>query len=192
MKSFTDECFAVFIGDCQFLDIHRTIKINLDIFDLLGPLVLQTGNFKQPRRPRLKDSAFIHRKRLRNPASSGERHSSLSFHYDTYLLDPLNWIRVKASASSPPLPQDLPPDERYWQAQLRFHQQEYAIELYALSRQALGAGHVSFAVDLVREIVRYDSDHKQARKILGFVRSSDEWISAFEAEMAKKMAALKR
>src|SRR5262245_30234872 len=85
-----------------------------------------------------------------------------------------------------PLPQDLPPDERYWQAQLRSHQQTFARELYALSRQALTAGHVSFAIDLIREIVRYDSDHAPARRIVGYVRSGDEWVSAFEAEMAKQ------
>jgi hypothetical protein len=106
------------------------------------------------------------------------------------LARPVDTSELRLSAIprlvQPALAQDLPPDERYWQAQLRFHQQAYAKELYALSRQALGAGHVSFAVDLIREIVRYDSDHAQARKILGFVRSGDEWVSAFEAEMAKQ------
>jgi hypothetical protein len=106
------------------------------------------------------------------------------------LARPVDSSELRLSAiprmAQPRLPPDLPPDERYWQAQLRFHQQAYAKELYALSRQALGAGHVSFAVDLIREIVRYDSDHAQARKILGFVPSGDEWVSAFEAEMAKQ------
>ena len=87
----------------------------------------------------------------------------------------------------PPLAPELPADERYWQAQLRALQQSYAIELYALSRQALNAGHVSFAIDLIREIMRHNSDHAQARRVLGYVRSSsgDEWVSAFEARMAK-------
>lgn len=86
----------------------------------------------------------------------------------------------------PPLRADLPADERFWRAQLRHLQQEYAKELYALSRQALNAGHVSFAYDLVREIVLHDSDHQTARKILGFVRSGDEWVSAFEATKLKE------
>jgi hypothetical protein len=85
----------------------------------------------------------------------------------------------------PPLKPDLPADERYWQAQLRSLQQSYARELYALSRQALTAGHVSFAIDLIREILRYDSDQRDARRVLGYVRSGDEWVSAFEARMAK-------
>ena len=85
-----------------------------------------------------------------------------------------------------PLKANLEPEERFWRAQLRTHAQDYAKELYALSRQALGAGHVSFAFDLVREIVLHDSDHIAARKILGFVRSGDEWVSAFEALKLKE------
>lgn len=84
-----------------------------------------------------------------------------------------------------PLPGDLSPDERFWRAQLKSQQLAYAKELYALSRQAANAGHVGFALDLIREVVRHDSDHVQARKILGFVRSGDEWVSAFEAQMIK-------
>jgi hypothetical protein len=84
-----------------------------------------------------------------------------------------------------PLTGDLSADERYWRAQLRSQQQNYAKELYALSRQAANAGHIGFALDLVREVVRHDSDHVPARKILGFVRSGDEWVSAFEAQMVK-------
>jgi hypothetical protein len=86
----------------------------------------------------------------------------------------------------PPLKADLEPGERFWRSQLRLKTQDYAKELYALSRQALNSGHVSFAYDLVREIVLHDSDHITARKILGFVRSGDEWVSAFEAQKLKR------
>ena len=85
----------------------------------------------------------------------------------------------------PPLPADLPADERYWQTQLKSHQQTFAKDLYALARQAVNAGHVSFAIDLIRETVIHDSDHLQARKILGFVRRGDEWLTVFENEMAR-------
>src|SRR5436190_15347807 len=88
--------------------------------------------------------------------------------------------------TQPPLKADLEPDERFWRAQLKSQSHDYAIELYALSRRALDAGHVSFAFDLVREIVLHNSDHPTARKILGFVRSGDEWVSAFEADKLKK------
>jgi len=85
----------------------------------------------------------------------------------------------------PALRNDLSPAEHFWRAKLNSYEQEYAKELYALSRQALAAGHVSFAYDLIREIVLHDSDHVAARKVLGFVRSGDEWVSAFEAGMLK-------
>jgi hypothetical protein len=85
-----------------------------------------------------------------------------------------------------PLKADLPADERFWRTQLRSRQQGFAKDLYALSREALRAGHVSFAVDVVREILLHDGDQKDARKILGFVRSGDEWVSAFEKEKLKR------
>lgn len=85
-----------------------------------------------------------------------------------------------------PLKADLPVDERFWRTQLRSRQQEFAKELYALSRKSLRAGHVSFSIDLVREILLHDSDHIDARKILGFVRNGEEWVSAFEKEKLKR------
>jgi hypothetical protein len=85
----------------------------------------------------------------------------------------------------PDLPVDLPPDERFWRAQSRQQQKEYARDLYLLSRRALDAGHVSFAFDLVREIAFHDPDHQTARKILGFVRLGTEWVSPFDAVMLK-------
>ncbi|MBI3860785.1 MAG: hypothetical protein HY290_02695 [Planctomycetia bacterium] len=85
-----------------------------------------------------------------------------------------------------PLPADVSADERFWRSQLKVRQQDHAKELYALSRQALFDDHVSFSLDLVREILLHDSDNVAARRILGFVRSGDEWVSAFEARMRKE------
>lgn len=83
------------------------------------------------------------------------------------------------------LPADLPPDERFWRAQSRQQQKDYAKELYLLSRRALDAGHISYAFDLVRETAFHDPDHPAARKILGFVRLGTEWVSPFEATKIK-------
>lgn len=85
----------------------------------------------------------------------------------------------------PPLAGDLPADEKYWRTQLRFQQQDYAKDLYLLSRHVLNAGHVGYAYDLIREVALNDSDHSSARKILGFVRNGDEWVSGFESNMLK-------
>lgn len=105
------------------------------------------------------------------------------------LAAPLETAEVRLNSlprdAQPQLPGDLPPDERFWRTQLQHHQQEYAKNLYLLSRQVLNAGHVSLAFDLVREVAVHDPDHAGARKILGFVRSKNKWVSPFEALMVK-------
>ena len=84
------------------------------------------------------------------------------------------------------IPNQLAADERFWQTQLRKHDTDYAKQLYLLSRQALHNGNPSFAYRLVREAAVHDPDHPQVRKILGYVRSGNEWVTPFAAEMIKK------
>ena len=78
------------------------------------------------------------------------------------------------------IPASLPPDERYWRTQLRHLRTQYARELYMLSRNVLRAGSASYAFNLIREVAWFDSDHEQARTILGYVRLRDEWMTPFE------------
>jgi hypothetical protein len=105
------------------------------------------------------------------------------------LATPVETTRLRVTALprgvQPDLPTDLPPDERFWRSQTRHHQQEYAKDLYLLSRRTLAAGHMSLAFDLVREVAFHDSDHETARKILGYVRLGNEWVSPFEAAKLK-------
>lgn len=84
------------------------------------------------------------------------------------------------------LPADLPADERYWQTQLRRINATYARQLYLLARQAISSGNIGMAWQLVHETAEYDSDHAPARKVLGFVRQGDEWVSPFEAQMLRQ------
>jgi hypothetical protein len=86
----------------------------------------------------------------------------------------------------PDLPLDIPEADRFRESQLRKHQGEYAKGLYLLSRRALHAGHLGYAYDLVYETAIQDPDHTAARKILGFERLGDEWMSPFEAEKKRK------
>ena len=80
---------------------------------------------------------------------------------------------------------DLPTDERHWQIQLRTHRQKHAHELYLLSRRAL-KDEPAFAWELIREAAYYDPDHELARRLLGFERLRDEWVSPFEASQRKR------
>ena len=86
----------------------------------------------------------------------------------------------------PELPADLAPDARHWRAQLKLRRQDYAKQLYQLSRRVLNAGYISYAYDLVNEIARQDPDHSQARRLLGYERFGDEWVTPYAAQMLRK------
>jgi hypothetical protein len=76
-------------------------------------------------------------------------------------------------------------DERYWQTQLRQLEVDYAKDLYRQSRGALHQGFPSYAYILIREAALHDSDHPQVRKILGFMRLGNEWVTPFAFEQMK-------
>ncbi|MFM7159823.1 MAG: hypothetical protein ACKO3P_05535 [Planctomycetaceae bacterium] len=87
---------------------------------------------------------------------------------------------------TPPLAADLPDSERAWLVALRAARKNYSEELYALAQKTLAAGHPAYAFDLVREVAERDPDHPPARRVLGYVRLGDEWVSPFEARMARE------
>lgn len=84
----------------------------------------------------------------------------------------------------PPIPA-LENGEFSWQAELRTYRKAYAVELDKLASQAVKAGLPSYAFQLIREVAFHDSDHARARRLLGFVRYKDEWVSPFEATKLK-------
>ena len=92
-----------------------------------------------------------------------------------------------------PLPRQVQPaipapaaDEFSWQTELRAHRKEYAAELDRFATQAVKAGLPSYAYQLIRETAFHDSDHVRARRLLGFVRHKEEWLSPFEAGKLKR------
>ena len=86
----------------------------------------------------------------------------------------------------PEIPLDLSADERYWRSQLRRFQKLYAKDLYLLSRRVLKAGYPSYVYHLVREVAYHDPDHKSARRLLGYVRYGNEWITPFASQMTRR------
>lgn len=105
------------------------------------------------------------------------------------LAGPVDSVQVRFEKPprdvQPALPADLSDGDRFWRAQLHFQRREFAKDLYLLSRRTLNAGHVSYAYDLIREVLVHDPDHPAARKILGYVRNGNEWVSTFEANMLR-------
>lgn len=81
------------------------------------------------------------------------------------------------------IPRELPEVERNWRIRLRTAQSEHAGKLFAKATKAIDAGWISMAYDLVRECARHDSDHKAARRLLGFVRHGNEWVTVFTDKM---------
>lgn len=100
-------------------------------------------------------------------------------------IEPYN-LRMLPKEVTPALPNDLPEGERFWRTQLRALEKDYSQNLYLLSRRALHSDFPSEAYKLVRESAVHDPDHPAARKILGFVRQGDEWVTQFAASQIRK------
>lgn len=95
-------------------------------------------------------------------------------------------LRLLPHEVTPDLPPNLPEAERFWKSQLRAAEKHYAQDVYLMSRRALNDGYPSRAYSLVRECALHDPDHQAARKILGFVRQGNEWVTQFAASQIKK------
>lgn len=80
---------------------------------------------------------------------------------------------------------ELPREQRDLLQKLRTARQKCANDLFLLSKRALGAGSVGYAYELVREAAVQDPDNVAARKILGYVRAGDEWLTAFQSRMRR-------
>lgn len=85
-----------------------------------------------------------------------------------------------------PIPRTLPEAERKWRQELRTLQTEYAQELFKKAKTAKDTGRISLAYDLVREVARHDPDHTFARRLLGYVRYQDEWVTFHQKKMLEQ------
>ena len=89
------------------------------------------------------------------------------------------------SGMQPPIASDLPVDEKFWRNELRRLRTDHAKALYLLTRRVLNAGLPSYAYELVREVARIDPDHAAGRRLLGFVRFQDEWLTPYAASQRR-------
>ncbi len=87
---------------------------------------------------------------------------------------------------TPELSPDLPAPERQWQSQLGIHRRRHAQALFLLSRRVLKAGHTSFAYNLVRQTAACDPDSRTARRLLGFVRYGNRWVTPFASQQLRR------
>lgn len=86
----------------------------------------------------------------------------------------------------PEIPASVTGAERTIRNRLRNLKEGYAKSLLLLSKNAVKQQHPSYGFDLIREAAHYDPDNAQVRRILGYVRSKDQWVTPFAASQIKQ------
>ncbi len=74
---------------------------------------------------------------------------------------------------------------REWHERWMQMRRTQAEQWFQLSRAALDEHRPSLAYELLRETVREDPDHSEARRILGYQRLDGRWLTTYEAIRAK-------
>lgn len=82
-----------------------------------------------------------------------------------------------------PIPAHTEGMERSWRQRLRTLESGYGNDLYLQSKRAVKVGCTSYAYDLIREAALHEPDHKQVRKILGFERIQEDWVTQTAADL---------
>ncbi len=95
-------------------------------------------------------------------------------------------LRPLPKSVQPPIPPSLPDDERLWRSRVRRARTEHAGRLYLLARKAMRERSPSLAYALLQEVTEFDPDHESTRRLLGWVRSGNEWITPFARSMMVK------
>ena len=91
-------------------------------------------------------------------------------------------IRTLPKKVQPKLPKTLSDVARRWRVKFRKAKSDYANGLYKLARDVIASRDrfPSYAFELIHETAYYDSDHAAVRRMLGYVRSGDVWLTHFE------------
>ena len=67
--------------------------------------------------------------------------------------------------------------------QFRAQRSKYADELFELAKRAAVDGQLSLAFEWATEVVRENPDHSDARRVLGYEKHNDEWLTPFAKRM---------
>lgn len=64
--------------------------------------------------------------------------------------------------------------------------QKHAKERFELAKKMAAEGHTSDAIQLCVETLRYNPGHAGARRVLGFQKQNDRWVTEFEKAQLKR------
>lgn len=85
------------------------------------------------------------------------------------------YLFLPPDADALPLPVGAPLVVQQWHAALTRERQRFADALMQHAKEALEAGDLARAMQLVHEALRENPDHAEARRILGFTRQGNRW-----------------
>ncbi len=84
------------------------------------------------------------------------------------------------------IPISLPENERAIRMRFQTLQAEYSQALFHLSQRAIDVSLPSLSYQILLEILHVCPDHEQTRRILGYVRYGNEWVTPFERDKRQK------
>jgi hypothetical protein len=103
--------------------------------------------------------------------------------------------KLVSECPAPPDAAKVEEDKKELEKRITTAKDAHGTELFKLAKQCFKLGLFSRAFDLVNDVVEADPDHREARKILGFVRHPQEskrWITTYESDLMKTGAGLTR
>ncbi|MEZ6044722.1 MAG: DUF1570 domain-containing protein [Planctomycetaceae bacterium] len=86
----------------------------------------------------------------------------------------------------PELDKSLPEQVYHQLQEQREFNETHANRLYILARRASKIGYPTYAYGLIQEVLRFNPDHQISRKIMGFERHQEEWLTPFEKRMLEQ------
>ncbi|MBS0208149.1 MAG: hypothetical protein JSS27_04270 [Planctomycetes bacterium] len=98
--------------------------------------------------------------------------------------DPLKIVIPLIPATREALPADATAAQRDSFARFSALRQQQASELFKLAQAAAAERQATTAYELVHLALREDPDHAAARRILGYVREGDAWLTPYEVDKA--------
>jgi hypothetical protein len=93
---------------------------------------------------------------------------------------------VIPAESDPPPVADAPANMQKWHERFQSVRHAQAESLFELARQAIAQHRGTLAYELVVETARENPDHEAARRILGYQRVENAWLTPFEISKLKE------
>ncbi|MBD3676559.1 MAG: DUF1570 domain-containing protein [Planctomycetaceae bacterium] len=96
------------------------------------------------------------------------------------LLNDSSRVHMPLAKSARPEISPVATPETVWLNRWRRLKDQHAAEMFTLSQQVLRQKYIGLSYRIARYVLQVNSDHAEARKMLGYVRDENEWMTPFE------------